>query len=410
MQQKMGPTGALPLPEDAMKIMTEAFSFTVVCEEVSLLQACGRVLAEDIAADEYLPMFNRSAMDGYSVYASDIKGASKEHPVTLPLVGEVCMGDAADTPLAQGTCVYTPTGAAVPQGTQSVVKVEDTQKNADGTISFLSEIAADENVIKKGEDVYPGKVILQKGRILNISDIGAIGVLGKTTIKVAQKPKVGIISTGDELVDISEPIKEGQIRDINSTTLALLAQEIGCIPVRYGIVKDEEELLFAKVKEAVDACDMVLISGGSSMGEKDVTEQIVERFGTLILHGIRVKPGKPTIVGNVDGKPVIGVPGNPISAFFITRVFLKNIMLQMMGAKKEEVLVDVTLQKEMKANKNRTQYNFAKLSVQDATVFAQPIKMQSGLMTSIAGCDAFLSTDAGGSGFAAGESVKAQLI
>ena len=405
MQKRMGSVETLPAPTDAVKIIDGAFSFEVQAEEVTLMDAKGRALAEDILADEYLPVFNRSGMDGYSVYAADLKGATKENPVTLPLAGEVLMGEAADTPLAKGSCVYTPTGAAVPEGTESVIMVEDTKKNDDGTISFYKDIEAGKNVILKGSDVFPGKKVLSQGRVLNIADIGSLAALGYTKVKVAKKPLVGIISTGDELIEINEQPKNGQVRDINSTTLALAVEEAGGIAKNYGIVKDEEDKLTAFVKNAIDECDMVLISGGSSMGEKDATEQIIESFGTLVLHGIRMKPGKPTIVGNVDGKPVIGVPGNPISAYFVTRVFVKKILTKMIGAQAEELFVDAILTKNVKENKQRSQFDFAKLSAKDWTTYAEPVKTQSGLMTSMAECDAFFVTLLGNGDRKEGEKV-----
>lgn len=405
MQNKMGRVDTLPAPQDAVKMIEGAFSFEVPSEGVSLMDAKGRVLAEDILAKEYLPVFNRSGMDGYSVFADDVKGASKDTPVTLKLAGEVLMGEAAKEPLTNGTCVYTPTGAAVPEGTESVIMVEDTKKNDDGTVTFYKEIEAGKNVILKGSDVFPGKKVLTKGRVLNIADIGSLAALGYTAVKVAKKPLVGIISTGDELIGIDETPKSGQVRDINSTTLALAVEETGAMAKVYGIVKDEEDKLTAFVKNAIDECDMVLISGGSSMGEKDATEKIIESFGKLVLHGIRMKPGKPTIVGNVGGKPVIGVPGNPISAYFVTRVFVKKILNQMLGSNEEELFVNAILTKDVKENKQRSQFDFAKIYAKDWTTYAEPVKTQSGLMTSMSECDAFFITPLGNGDRKEGETV-----
>ena len=373
MQNKMGRVDTLPAPQDAVKMIEGAFSFEVPSEGVSLMDAKGRVLAEDILAKEYLPVFNRSGMDGYSVFADDVKGASKDTPVTLKLAGEVLMGEAAKEPLTNGTCVYTPTGAAVPEGTESVIMVEDTKKNDDGTVTFYKEIEAGKNVILKGSDVFPGKKVLTKGRVLNIADIGSLAALGYTAVKVAKKPLVGIISTGDELIS--------------------------------AIFKTLPFVSTLFVKNAIDECDMVLISGGSSMGEKDATEKIIESFGKLVLHGIRMKPGKPTIVGNVGGKPVIGVPGNPISAYFVTRVFVKKILNQMLGSNEEELFVNAILTKDVKENKQRSQFDFAKIYAKDWTTYAEPVKTQSGLMTSMSECDAFFITPLGNGDRKEGETV-----
>ncbi|MBR3241805.1 MAG: molybdopterin molybdotransferase MoeA [Parasporobacterium sp.] len=405
MQKKMGAVSTLPSPQEAIQQIDAAFSFEIKAEEVSLIEAKGRVLAEDILAEEYLPVFNRSGMDGYAVIASEVQGASKENPVHLKLAGEVLMGNPAEFTLQPGTCVYTPTGAAVPEGCDAVVMVEETKKNEDGTISFLAEIESGKNVILKGSDVYPGKKVLSAGRVLNIADIGSLAALGKNTVKVAGRPLVGIISTGDELIEIEETPRSGQVRDINSVTVALAVEEAGGIAKRYGIIKDEEQKLKAQVKQAIDECDMVLISGGSSMGEKDVTEQIIESFGTLVLHGIRMKPGKPTIVGSVDGKPVIGVPGNPISAYFVTRVFVRKILQKMLGSTEQELFVEAILTKDVRENKKRSQFDFAKLSEKDWQTFAEPVRTQSGLMTSMAECDAFFITMLGSGDRKSGEKV-----
>lgn len=401
----MGSVETLPSPQEAIKIIEDAFAFEVEAEEVTLMEAKGRTLAEDVLAEEYLPVFNRSAMDGYSVIASDLEGASKDAPVKLRLAGEVLMGEAAEKALEHGTCVYTPTGAEVPEGTESVVMVEDTAKNEDGTVSFNTDIAAGKNVILKGSDVYPGKKVLSKGRTLNIADIGSLVTLGKTIVKVAKRPLVGILSTGDELISVEESPKPGQVRDINSVTLALTIEELGGIPKMYGIVKDDEATLTEAVRKAIEECDMVLISGGSSMGEKDVTEQIIERFGTLVLHGIRMKPGKPTIIGNVDGKAVVGVPGNPVSAYFVTRVFIKRILLKMLGTGAKELFIDSVLTGDVKEHKKRSKFDFARLSAKDGISLAEPVETQSGLMTSVAESDAFFVTMVGNGDRKEGEHV-----
>lgn len=405
MQKKMGPVNSLPSPAEALEIIDKAFSFEIRKEEISLMEAKGRILAEDVLAEEYLPAFNRSAMDGYSVIASDTAGASKETPAVLTLSGEVLMGTEAKASLTAGSCMYTPTGSAVPEGCEAVVMVEDTKKNEDGTVSVFKEYQKGENVMLKGESVFPGKKILSRGRKLNISDIGSLAALGIIKVPVVCRPVVGILTSGDELVKIEETPKEGQIRDINSATLALTVEEAGAKAKVYGIIRDEENLLSETVKQALSECDMVLISGGSSMGEKDSTEQIVESLGTLILHGVRMKPGKPVIVGSADGKPMIGVPGNPISAYFVTRLFVKKIILKMLGSSELEFFIESTLKGDVKANRKRSQFDFAKLSVEDGACMAEPVRTSSGLIPTMAECDAFFVTLFGNGDRKAGEKV-----
>lgn len=405
MQNKMGKVETLPSPQEAIERINEAFSFTVQSEEVPVLAAKGRVLAQDIIAEEYLPAFNRSAMDGYSVFASDLAGASRENPVILSLAGEVLMGQESKEALQPGSCMYTPTGSAVPEGCEAVIMVEDTKKNEDGTVSFFREAKKGDNMLLKGENVYPGKKVLSAGQTLGIADTASLAALGFTSVKAAKRPVVGILSTGDELVEIGEKPADGQVRDINSLSLALAAKEAGAEVKSYGIVRDKEDKLTDFVRRALSECDMVLISGGSSMGEKDYTEKIVEELGTLILHGIRMKPGKPVIIGNAGGKPVIGVPGNPISAYFVTRVFVRKLILKMLGSAQQELFIEAVLTKDVRANKKRSQFDFGKLSVKDGKTFVEPVRTQSGLITSMAECDAFFVTMVGDGDRKAGETV-----
>ncbi len=411
MNNKMKPAIYLPSTKEALDLIDNSFDFDIQVETINIFDASERILAEDVFASEFVPSFNRSAMDGYSVITSDVEGASKEKPIILKKAFEVLMGESTNKVLEHGICAYTPTGAFVPEGTQSVVMVEDTKDNGDGTISFFKDIQKGKNVTLKGDDVFPGKKVFSKGRKLNISDIGAFAAMGISKVKVNKKPLIAILSTGDELIDINEIPREGQIRDINSTTLALLINQNGGIAKNYGIVKDEEDILLDTVKKAVSECDMVLISGGSSMGEKDATEKIVEKIGELILHGIRMKPGKPTIIGKIDNKPVFGVPGHPVSAFFVTRIFVKRVLEKMIGQKNDSKIVEAILTSEVKPNKERTVFTFAKLYKKDNDLyFVEPLKTQSGLITSMAECDGFFEVDYNCDGFKEGDKVFVNII
>lgn len=411
MNNKMKPAVFLPTAKEALNLIDDSFNFEKFSEAVDIFDANERVLAEDIYANEFVPSFNRSAMDGYSVYADDVKDANADNPIKLLKDGEVLMGDSTDKILEHGKCVYTPTGAFVPEGTQSVVMVEDTKENSDGTISIYKSIESGKNVTLKGDDVFPGKKVFSKGRKLNISDIGAFAAMGITKVKVNKKPIVAILSTGDELVDVNDVPKEGQIRDVNSTTLALVINQNGGIAKNYGIVKDEEDILLDTVKKAIDECDMVLISGGSSMGEKDATEKIVEELGELILHGIRMKPGKPTIIGKIKGKPVFGVPGHPVSAFFVTRVFVKRVLDIMLGQKYDNRIIKAILTNDVKVNKERSVFTFAKLYKKDDELYyVEPLKAQSGLITSMAECDGFFEVPYDGDGFKSGDNIYVNCI
>mgnify|MGYP000264660418 CR=1 FL=1 len=273
-------------PDEVLQVIDAEFSPLADCvEAVPLVQAIGRVLAEDVVTTEYVPDFNRSTVDGYALRARDTFGCSDAIPAILE----------AAAPLAAETCVYVPTGGAVPEGADSVVMIEFTEDYGDGTIGIAKSTAPGQNMIFRGDDVYPGKTILQKGRVLGSQDIGALAAIGKTTVYVARKLRVGVISTGDELVPPEQLPGPGQVRDVNSPMLAAMLQAFGAQVKEYGIVVDDAALLAEKVDRALEECDAVLLSGGSSVGVKDATCRIIEERGTLLFHGIAVKPGKPTI-------------------------------------------------------------------------------------------------------------------
>ena len=256
-------------PEEVLALIESEFDAVSGMEQVSLGEAMGRVLAEAIAATEYVPDFNRSTVDGYAVRARDTFGCTDSIPAILPLQGEVLMGEGAEFELNPEFCVAVPTGGAVPRGADSVVMLEYTEDYGDETIGISRSVAPGENLIFRGDDVYPGKVILQKGRVLSSQDIGALAAIGRVQVPVAKKLTVGVISTGDELVPPEVTPGPGQVRDVNSPMLEAMLRTFGVNVINYGIVIDSEALLSEKMRLAVTECDAVLLSGGSSVGVKD---------------------------------------------------------------------------------------------------------------------------------------------
>ena len=252
-------------PEEVLALIESEFSPLEQAEFAALSEAVGRVLAEDIAAREYVPDFDRSTVDGFAVRASDTFGCSDAIPAILPLQATVLMGEGADYLLNEGECVAVPTGGAVPRGADSVVMVEYTEDYGDGTIGVAKPAAPGMNLIFRGDDVYPGKVILHKGRSLSSADIGALAAIGRVQVPVVKKVTVGVISTGDELVPPEAQPGPGQVRDVNSPMLEAMLSTFGCHVVNYGIVVDDEALLSQKVNQAIAECDAVLLSGGSSV-------------------------------------------------------------------------------------------------------------------------------------------------
>lgn len=376
-------------PEEVLALIETEFSPVAGVESIPLSAAMGRVLAQDICADEYVPDFNRSTVDGYAVRARDTFGCSDAIPAILPCEREVLMGEGAEFTLAAETCCAVPTGGAVPDGADSVVMVEYTEDYGDGTIGIGKAVAPGENMIFRGDDVFPGKTVLKKGCVLSSQDIGALAAIGLMQVPVAKKLTVGILSTGDELVDPGAKPGPGQIRDVNTPMLCAMLSGWGADVISYGICEDNEEKLAAIVKKAVAECDAVLLSGGSSVGVKDASCRIIESMGTLLLHGIAMKPGKPTILGKTGAKPLVGLPGHPVAAYFITKLFVLPLLARLMGRTGEQYTVTARLSESISANHGRAQYHCCRLSRNGNELIAHPIRGKSGLITTLAGADGY---------------------
>ena len=380
-------------PEEVLALIEEEFVPLMQQELVPLSGALGRILSEDIAATEYVPDFDRSTVDGYAVRARDTFGCTDAIPAILPLQAEVLMGEGADFELNPEECVAVPTGGAMPKGADSVVMVEYTEDYGDGTIGISKSAAPGQNMIFRGDDVYPGKVILHKGRVLSSQDIGALAAIGRVQVKVAKKLTVGVISTGDELVPPEQTPRAGQVRDVNSPMLEAMLTGFGVHVINYGIVVDNEALLSEKVHKAVSECDAVLLSGGSSVGVKDAACRIIESMGKLLLHGIAIKPGKPTILGKTGAKPLVGLPGHPVAAYFITKLFVLPLLGRLMDRQMENYTVTAKVTENISANHGRAQYQCCRLERRDGTLYATPIRGKSGLITTLAGADGYFCID-----------------
>ena len=380
-------------PEEVLAMIDSEFAPLEGTEVVSLRDAMGRILAEDIAAREYVPDFDRSTVDGFAVRASDTFGCSDAIPAILPLQATVLMGEGADFALNEGACVAVPTGGAVPKGADGVVMIEYTEDYGDGTIGIAKPAAPGMNMIFRGDDVYPGKVILRKGRVLSSADIGALAAIGQVQVKVAKRLTVGVISTGDELVPPEVQPGPGQVRDVNSPMLEAMLTAFGCNIINYGIVIDDEALLADKVSKAISECDAVLLSGGSSVGVKDAACRIIESLGTLLLHGIAIKPGKPTILGKAGVKPLVGLPGHPVAAYFITKLFVLPLLGRLSGRDMTAYTVTARITESISANHGRAQYHCCRLTRRNGEVYAEPIRGKSGLITTLAGADGYFCID-----------------
>jgi len=309
----MKPMKALISLEEGMQILLGAVQPISRTERVPLLEASGRVLAEPIAAAADVPPFARAAMDGYAVIAQDTFGAGNFNPARLRLLEVVHAADIASKTVTSGTCIQVATGAPVPTGADAVVQFEDTEAEQGATeVKIYQPVYPRQNISPQGRDIQAGHQVLVSGIRLDPSKVGVLAALGFIEVLVVAKPTVAVIPSGNEIVSPGEPLVPGKIYDINSYTLASLIQDAGGIPRLFPVMKDTLEDVRRTLRDAL-VCDLIVLSGGSSVGERDVMVEAVESIGELKFHGIAVKPGKPTLCGVIEGKLILGMPGYPTS-------------------------------------------------------------------------------------------------
>jgi molybdopterin molybdotransferase len=290
-------------------------------EQVEPADLLHRVPADDVLAPGALPGFARSTVDGYAVRSSDTYGASEGLPSYLDLAGAVRMGRAPEVAVPPGGCVAVPTGAVLPEGADAVVMVEFTAETMPGTIEVTRPVAPGAGLVRADEDVAPGGVLVPAGRPLRAPDLGMLAAAGVTTVPVYARPRVAIVSTGDEVVPPSTAtLTAGQVRDATASALAGIVRDAGGEPVIAGIVPDDRDALEKTLRLALAEADMVVVSAGSSVGARDETAGAVEAVGEIWCHGLAIKPGKPTLLADCDGVPLLGLPGNPLSALVVFRL------------------------------------------------------------------------------------------
>ena len=392
---------------EAQQLIAEKFGQLRMPEEqVPLEAALGRVLARDCLATEFVPNFNRSTVDGYAVRAQDVFGCSDSIPALLMQVGEAKMGEHTELEILSGECVYVPTGAEIPACADCVIPLEDTEPLGDGTIAVYKPASPGTNLIFRGDDVKPGDLVLPAGKRLNVADIGALAALGQTQVWVRQMPRIAVISTGDEIVAPGEPLPMGKIRDVNAAMLVALAQEAGANADFIGIIPDSVPAVRAALEKALVGHDLVLLTGGTSVGVKDAVPQVVAELGELLVHGLAVKPGKPTLFGQVEGKPVFGLPGNPVAAYFMAFLLVRPLVASMLGTHFDERKVSLPVARNVPSNHGREEY--VPVVIREGK--AQPIASKSGLITTLANTDGFLCIPRDKEGLRQGETVEVTLF
>jgi molybdopterin molybdotransferase len=392
---------------------------SVTTEKLNLDNALGRVLGEDLYSPVDLPPFSRSTVDGYAVKAADTAGASASMPTYFKIIGSVEMGERTELKLKTGQAAAIPTGGMLPEGSDSVLMIEDTEKIEDNTIESFKSLAAGENLVQKAEDIAAGELLFKKGHKIMARDIGALAGLGITEFKGAARAKVSVISTGDELIPAEAEAKPGQIRDINSYSITSYLNKIGAQAKKIGIIEDEFESLKEAVKSELDQ-DLVLISGGSSVGIKDMTIDLLNSLGEpgVLLHGLAIKPGKPTILAIIEGTIVMGLPGHPASAWTVNNVLVAEIVRVLNGEKRaaeigisnNKYLIKAELRRSLVSDKGREEYIPVRIYKENDKLMAEPLLGKSSLITNLAYGDAVLRVPRNQEGKEKGEIVELTLI
>jgi molybdopterin molybdotransferase len=397
---------------DLEKVLEYTSMFPVVGTELVFLEKTpGRILAEEIIADIDLPGFSRSTMDGYAVRASSTFGASEENPAYLNLVGSIAMGESPSFQVEQGEAARISTGGMLPNGTDSVVMIEHTEILDEKTIEAYKSAAPGQNVIEKGEDFTEGNTILHSGQKIRPQETGLLAAFGKEKARVFKKPVIGIISTGDEVVPVSETPHPGQIRDINTFSLSSLVIAAGGIPLTFGIVKDDYKNLLEKCREALLASDMVLISGGSSVGTRDFTIEVLSALpdSEIIVHGISISPGKPTILSRSGNKPVWGLPGHVVSAMIVFTAVVIPFIEKISGIlpeQKNRFTLSARLTRNVSSAQGRTEYIRVRLTEKDGILWAEPILGKSGLINTMIKADGLIEIGKNVEGIEKGTQVR----
>jgi len=382
--------------DEAKKRIERALSPKPVgVEEVPLLKAVGRVLAEDVVSPIDVPPFHRAIVDGYAVKAEDTFGTEEDRPAALKLMGRVDVGKVSSLTVEKGGAVEIVTGAPLPCGADAVVMVENTTEKG-GKIFVYKLVVKGENIMRMGSDIRKGETVLKRGTVLSSRELGVLAALGFTAVKVFKRPKVAIISTGAEIVEPGNSLPSGKIYDINTYTLTAAVLESGGEPIGFEIIQDDDvESLKATLKKAINMADIVVTSGGVSVGPKDIVPKIIKEMGKpgLVVHGVSIKPGKPVAVAIVNDKPIFSLPGHPTSSLLTFHLLVRRMLFRMAGRKEkpQATVKAVTAEKLFSARGRRTFITIT-LSRDDAGQWvASPVPTgQSGAITTLAKADGYV--------------------
>ena len=370
--------------EKALDVIS-SFPLEPKVERVPPGEALGRVLAEDVVSPIDVPPFDRATVDGYAVRAEDTFMASESEPVRLRVIGEIHAGDAPEVKPGKGEAVYISTGAPLPEGADAVIQFEDVERKGDEILVFKPAYPA-MGVMKAGVDIPKGKLLLKKGTRLGFKETALLSAVGIAEVPVFRKPRVAVISTGSEIIPPGEELTPGKIYDINGRAITDAVRELGGEAVFLGIARDDRESLKALVEKGLECCDIVILSGGASGGVRDLTSSIVEELGEVKVHGIAIQPGKPTVIGLIDGKPVFGLPGYPTSCLTNFTLLVAPLLRRLIGRESEIRKVRKRLAHKVFSVKGRRQFLPVRIEGDEAV----PILKGSGAVTSFVDADGFI--------------------
>ncbi|SMC27647.1 molybdopterin molybdochelatase [Desulfacinum hydrothermale DSM 13146] len=386
-------------------------------QTVSVQEASGRVLSEEVKAPEPVPHFARSTMDGYAVRARDTFGAGESLPALLEVIGEVAMGQGAQVAVRPGTAVAIPTGGALPEGADAVVMVEYTQPLDETAIEVTRPVAPGDNVLGIGDDVAAGEKVLERGWKLRPQDVGLLAAMGMEEVRVFRRPRVAVVSTGDEIVPPeTRSLPPGKIRDINTYVVAAQVAEAGGQVGTVRVVADDLDALEAVCREALAGHDVVILSGGSSVGIRDFTIRVLERFpgSELLAHGVAIRPGKPTILARLGEKVLWGLPGQPASAMIVFTAFVRPSLLRLQGVEGVQELETNVRRAELAQNipsvHGRADYVRVRLTRHKGRLAAEPVFGKSAMISTLSKADGYVIVPEHVEGLEAGSLVHVHLF
>ena len=401
-------------PREALSILIERIPAGTGSELIETTSALGRVTNTSVLAPHPLPSFSRSTVDGFALQAKDTYGASDSLPAYLKLIGEVPMGAAAEITVGTSQCALIHTGGMLPYGTDAVVMIEHTQVARPGEVEILKSTAVGENIIAVGEDITAGDEIIPAGKELREAEIGGLMALGITQLSVSKRPVVGILSSGDEVIPPQESPSSGQVRDVNSYSLQGLVDKYGGVPTLYGIIPDTADELRKKAVQALKECDMVVITAGSSASERDLTALVVKELGEpgVLVHGVNVRPGKPTILAVCDNKVVIGLPGNPVSALVIAKLFVVPVLEKLLRLTHKPPVPSISAKLSINLSSQTGREDWVPVRLRKVTdgYLAEPIFGKSNFIFILVRADGLIRIPPSATGLRAGEKVEVILL